>query len=166
MSRFSVFLMHKRDCTPSMRHKNICVSNLAGNEAQIRKKGECAQGGACPTVAQPSPCAGRCAEAHPMAGRFDGYPRSCRSGIHARRFFAVGHKWPTYALLAWVWRQCDDRVFCSDTFCVSVSGVPLPQCPRAVLAAPPHATHGLPHSWRRFCDGGASFHPTDSPQPE
>ena len=89
--------MHKRDCTPSMRHKNICVSNLAGNEAQIRKKGECAQGGACPTVAQPSPCAGRCAEAHPMAGRFDGYPRSCRSGIHARRFFAVGHKWPTYA---------------------------------------------------------------------
>ena len=45
MSRFSGFLMHKRDCTPSMRHKKICASNLAGNEAQIRKKGECAQGG-------------------------------------------------------------------------------------------------------------------------
>ena len=45
MSRFSGFLMHKRDCTPSMRHKKICVSNFAENEAQIRKKGECAQGG-------------------------------------------------------------------------------------------------------------------------
>ena len=35
---------------------------------------------------------------HPSpTGGGGGLTGSCRSGIHARRFFAVGHKWPTYA---------------------------------------------------------------------